>query len=309
MGHVADALRRARAGSDAAPDEAIGRPATVRYPTAGRAAIPWNIKDSDDDVERWSPAAGGTGEAIKTAAPPVAGHFHVDPDRTPRPTGNLGERLVASPAVPPAVREEYNRLAATLRQAQLERGLKAVMLTSAVPDEGKTLTAINLALTLSGSYGRRVLLIDADLRRPSVHEALGVAPIPGLGDSLKDASFPVVRVRAGLYLLTAGRAVTHPMTTLTSTEMHALVEASRHEFDWIVLDTPPIGVLPDARLLASMVDGALLVARAGQTEYEIVQQAADTIGPDRILGLVLNRTAERALPARHYYDHYRGKTE
>src|SRR5688500_11761690 len=80
--------------------------------------------------------------------------------------------------------EQYRRLAATLHDAQIERGLKTVMVTSAVPREGKTLTVVNLALTLSESYGRRVLLIDADLRRPSIHEVLGISNGTGLSDML-----------------------------------------------------------------------------------------------------------------------------
>src|SRR5206468_9315385 len=104
--------------------------------------------------------------------------------RVPFPSVRSSDKLVASPAVTTIVREQYNKLAAAVHQSQLDRSLKVVMITSAAPSEGKTLTASNLALTLSESYQRQVLLIDADLRHPSVHGLFGASNARGLGDSL-----------------------------------------------------------------------------------------------------------------------------
>jgi capsular exopolysaccharide synthesis family protein len=179
-----------------------------------------------------------------------------------------------------------------------------------VPNEGKTLTAANLALTLSESYQRRVLLIDADLRHPSTHALFGISNTHGLSDTLAGRRpLPFVRLTQRLTLLTAGTASADPVRTLSSDPMRGLVEDARAQFDWVLFDTAPIGLLTDAGLLASMVDGALLVARAGSTAYDVIQRAAEVVGTERILGLVLNGIADDDLPPAHYSGYYGPRSE
>jgi capsular exopolysaccharide synthesis family protein len=185
-----------------------------------------------------------------------------------------------------------------------------VTITSAVPNEGKTLTAANLALTLSESYQRRVLLIDADLRHPSTHTLFGVANAYGLSDTLAGRRpLPFVRVTQRLTLLTAGTASADPVRTLSSDPMRGLVEDARAQFDWVLFDTAPIGLLTDAGLLASMVDGALLVARASSTAYDVIQRAAEVVGTERILGLVLNGVDGDELSPAQYSGYYGPRSE
>jgi capsular exopolysaccharide synthesis family protein len=192
----------------------------------------------------------------------------------------------------PASREQYRRLAAILHDAHNTSGLKVIMVASAVAGEGKTLTASNLALTFSESYHKRVLLIDADLRRPTLHSVFRLDAAMGLGDGLMsqgDTKMLVRQVSPRLAVLPAGRPSSDPMAGLTSTRMRRLLEEARESFDWVILDTPPIMLLPDAHLLASMVEGAVLVVRAGSTPHELIRRSADAIGRPRILGVVLNR--------------------
>ena len=121
-----------------------------------------------------------------------------------RSRGAAQERLVVSPDAPPELAEQFRRLAATLHHAQLVNGLKVVMVTSARPGDGKSLTAANLALTLSESYRREVLLIDADLRRPSLHDVFGVPNVAGLNDGLlleDDERLAAVKITSTLTLL------------------------------------------------------------------------------------------------------------
>jgi capsular exopolysaccharide synthesis family protein len=194
-------------------------------------------------------------------------------------------------------REQYRRLAATLHRAQTETGLKSVMIASAVPSEGKTLTAANLALTLSESYGRRTLLVDADFRRPSLHTIFKVAGSPGLMDGLRRterAKLPLHQVTERLTVLTAGAPTSDPMAALTSTAMKQVVADARSAFDWVIVDTPPIGLLADANLLAAMLDGTLFVVRADRTPYSLVRAAIEAIGRDHLLGVVLNGASEGA---------------
>jgi capsular exopolysaccharide synthesis family protein len=219
----------------------------------------------------------------------------------------FAEKVVVSPATPSAVRENYRRLAATLHHAQAENGLKTLMVTSAVPEEGKTLTATNLALTLSESYQRRVLLIDADLRRPALAEVFQIPNVFGLHEALTSAQerqVSVIQVSRQLAVLTAGSPNPDPMSSLTSERMQRLLAEAAAGFDWVVIDTPPVGVLTDAKLLSAMVDGALLVVRAGSTSADLVQRAIDAVGRARIVGVVLNRALSSAGGAYPDYSQY-----
>ena len=203
--------------------------------------------------------------------------------------------------------EQYRRLAATLHQLQAERGIKTLMITSAVPREGKTLTATNLALTLSESYGLKVLLIDADLRRPSVHEIFKLPNTAGLSDGLKhDKAMQFVEVSSCLTMLPAGRSTSDPMAQLTSNRMKALVKDSASRYDWVILDTPPIGLLPDAQLLTGLADGAIVVIGAGSTPYTLVERVVNELGTENIIGTVLNRIEEGSVRGNDYLRDYYG---
>jgi capsular exopolysaccharide synthesis family protein len=305
MSRFADALKRARGGSvaGAGPEDDRGGDA-VRFFSPGQPAVvlPWDLgRDGDGataiDVPRHVRADRRCARLLERE--------HHSEARARFPSPKSSEKLITSPSVTPIVREQYNKLAAAIHQTQLERSLKVVMVTSAVPHEGKTLTAANLALTLSESYERRVLLIDGDLRHPTVHAVFGVPNARGLSDSLAgQGPLPLIDVTPRLWLLTAGSSGGDPMKTLTSDRMRVLIDDGRAEFDWVLVDTPPIGLLPDAGLVASVADGALFVVLAGRTPYDLIQRAAEAIGTDRILGVVLNGMAEHEVPAGYYGDYY-----
>ena len=217
------------------------------------------------------------------------------------------DKLVIGKNVHPEFVEQYRHLAAVLHHAQKASGVRTVMITSALPSEGKTLTATNLALTLSESYQRRVLLIDADLRRPRVREMFALPKSEGLTDALtqpRGDRLPVRQISPNLWVLVSGGAVPDPMSLLVSPAMKQLIDDAKASFDWVVVDTPPIAILPDANLLAAMIDRTLLVVSAQSTPYPMVQRAADAVGPKRILGVVLNR-AESSGPSSGYgyYDY------
>src|SRR5687768_4400013 len=219
------------------------------------------------------------------------------------------DRLVTHRNTDTVVVEQYRRLAGVLHQAQMDRGVKVVMLASAQPAEGKTLTAVNLALTLSESYKRRVLLIDADLRRPSVAQVFGVPLQNGLSECLKTPelqSLKITNVTDSLGLLLAGHADHDPMSGLTSGRMQEIINLAAASFDWVILDTPPVGLLTDAHLLSAMVDAAILVVDAGTTQHVVVQRAIESIGREKIVGVVLNRVEDRALAEASYYEYYGG---
>ena len=216
-------------------------------------------------------------------------------------------KVVVGPGAESTLVEQYRRLGAALHHHQLQSGARTLMVTSAVAAEGKTLTATNLALTLSHSYQRRVLLVDADLRRPSIHEILRLPNTTGLSDSLRHPEKEGLRfhtIAPNLCALTAGRADSDPMAGLVSNTMNRLLAEAAQQFDWVVVDTPPVALLPDANLLAAMIDTAVLVVSARATPYPLVRRAIDAIGQQRILGVVLNRMAKADMVAAYSYYGY-----
>jgi protein-tyrosine kinase len=222
----------------------------------------------------------------------------------------LAGRIVSTPTAPPVLAERFRRLAASLHHAQLVDGLRTVMVTSADPGDGKTLTSANLALTLSESYRRQVLLIDADLRRPSLHDLFNVPNVNGLNEGLKapsDARLNVIRISDTLTLLPAGRPDPDPMSSLTSARMSEILQEAAQRFDWIIIDTAPLGLLADASLLSRIVDKSLLVIRAGQTPHASVERAVTALGRDHIIGVVLNAVESRAGEGAAY--HYARESE
>jgi capsular exopolysaccharide synthesis family protein len=215
-------------------------------------------------------------------------------------------KVLADPNIIPQSREEYRRLAASLHHAQAARGIKVVMVTSAVVGEGKTVTAANLALTLSDSYQKQVLLVDADLRRPSLATVFGIRATAGLTDGLTAAEYQVVPVHpvsSRLCVLPAGRPAADPIAALTSARMRRVIDDARDTFDWVILDTPPVAVLTDANLLSQMTDGAVIVVKAGYTPWDLVERAVEAVGRKSALGVVLNR-ASGSLQGSGYYDQY-----
>lgn len=284
------------------------------------------LKRAAPDSPVAAPGPDGTLEAYATEAPesdseelPPAPDEPMAPDEevpaqpaTARlsMTPDVLAKVVVGGAAPPTSVEQYRRLAAVLHHAQADRGIQIVMVASALPGEGKTLTAANLALTLAESYRRSVLLVDADLRRPSLHTLFGLPNHSGLTESLRareDRRLTLIEVSPRLTVLPAGRPDPDPMSGLTSPRMRRVLEEARERFDWVIVDTPPVGLLPDAHLLASMVDGALLIVNAGRTPYQATQKAVQAIGPDRVLGVVLNRMEESSFgPGSTDYGYYYG---
>jgi capsular exopolysaccharide synthesis family protein len=209
----------------------------------------------------------------------------------------LDGKLVGTVDISAAAIEQYRRVAATLHHSQVEQGIRVIMVTSAVPSEGKTLTAANLALTLSESYRRQVLLIDADLRRPAMYDVFQLPTVTGLSDWLttrKERKLTAVRISEHLAYIPAGHPDPDPMSGLTSDRMGRLVKEAAAMFDWVIIDTPPVALLSDANLLTRNVDGVLLVIRAGVTPYELIQRAVQAVGRERLIGVVMNQTKEHA---------------
>ena len=304
MSRFGKALERAHTGPLATPTAAL---APSEAPDAALFDGAWDVKEPPPAPPAARAAAASAPPAAPSAAsgpaapglgrPPLGIRFHPA----------LVEKVVSPTGAPTVAMEQYRRLAARLHQWQLDHDGKLIMLVSAVAGEGKTLTAVNLALTLSGSYQRRVLLIDCDLRRPTIHAAFQIPGQPGVADLMTRGEIPVVRVTERLSVVPAGQLDGDPMGVLTSDAMSALLVQARREYDWVLLDTAPLAVLPDANLLADRTDGAVLVVSAGRTEFNLVETAVKVIGRDRILGVVLNGVDPRDMTTANYHADYYGR--
>jgi len=286
------------------PVEAPASPDRRALRVAARTVVP-PVEPLRRDVAAEQPAASRPFEdsAARDEARQSSVFEHID--------SRLAEKVVIDRNMLPASREQYRQLAAVLHDAQGSTGIRVIMVASAVAGEGKTLTAANLALTFSESYRKRVLLIDADLRRPSLHTIFRIETASGLTEGLADpkATLVVRQVSSRLSLLPAGRPVTDPMASLTSTRMQQLVSEARETFDWVILDTPPLAVLPDAHLLASIVEGAVMVVKAESTPFDLVKRSVDAVGRARILGVVLNNSKSPTSTGEYAHDYYGPRTQ
>jgi capsular exopolysaccharide synthesis family protein len=208
----------------------------------------------------------------------------------------LSPSLVWHPQCPPRTAEQFRRIAHSLYRLRVERQARVVGITSALPEEGKTLTAVNIAVSLAEAYRQRVLLVDADLRRPTVARVIGLGlGDPGLSDWLArqdDVECPMVRVSSRLSVVTSGKAQPDPLALLASLRMALLMASARADFEWVIVDTPPVGLLVDAGVLDGSLDGYVMVVAAGKTTFPAARRALDTLGRDRLLGTVLNRLAD-----------------
>jgi capsular exopolysaccharide synthesis family protein len=211
--------------------------------------------------------------------------------------------------------EAYRQLRTSVLLSSPGHAPKTLVVTSCVPAEGKSTTAINLAVTLAQT-GARVLVIDADMRRPTIHSAFGVANHRGLCNILaseksEDETLDFIQQdkESGLYLLTAGPVPPNPAELIGSEQMRKLIDELKVTFDHIVIDTPPLASFTDGVLLASMCDGVIMVVHSNKCSRKVVQrsqQALDEVGA-KVLGVVLNRVDMRSpeyyYGARHYYEY------
>jgi protein-tyrosine kinase len=208
--------------------------------------------------------------------------------------------------------EEFRTLRSRLYQIREKMTLKKILVTSALPKEGKSFTAANLAQVMVRQHGRRVLLIDADLRGPRLHLMFGTTSAPGLSDYLQGANDEFSIMQRGplenLLLIPSGREVSNPAELVANGRLKFLLQRVEPLFDWIIIDSPPAVPVSDASLLANSCDGVLMVVRSNATPVDMARKARQEF-PDKVLvGVVLNGTSgDRGSYSRYYYEAYEKK--
>ena len=209
--------------------------------------------------------------------------------------------------------EEFRTLRSRLYHAREKMPLKKVLVTSALPKEGKSFTASNLAQVLVRQHGRRVLLIDADLRGPRLHVMLGTTSSPGLADYLQGGSDEFSIMQRGpmenLFFIPSGQEISDPAELVANGRLKLLLQRVETLFDWIIIDSPPAVPVSDASVLAKACDGVLMVVRSNATPVDMARRARQEFPDEALIGVVLNGTNMDAMPyTRYYYDAYQKST-
>jgi len=194
--------------------------------------------------------------------------------------------------------EAFRLLGVRLRDLRCTRPLKKVLITSTIPQEGKSMVSANLACTLAQSTQQRVLLLEGDLRRPSLSQMFGLGRNPGLTESLqgeRSLAKNIYRLAApGLWILPSGTAPGNALELLQSVKLSALMDQLTSWFDWVIIDSPPVLPLADTSVWMRMTDGILLVTRPGITEKRQLQRGVEALDPKKLIGAVLNSSKHSA---------------
>lgn len=264
----------------------------------------------------------------KSSAPepaaPVTGHAPVDrppkraaaaprerswEDRTPA-DGILEDHLVSLLNPGSTEAEEYRTLCCALEEAHRAANLRVAAVTSPGVGDGKTVTAINVAATLAQTADRRVLLIDADLRHPSVARHLGMDEFGGRGfaDAIADPDLTLAAVEKRLHsfnitVVPAGGLFDSPYEALKSARVETLIDEARRRYDFVLVDTPPVLPVPDCRVITRWIDGFLIVVAAHQTPRRLLEETLNVVDPSKMIGLVFNGDD---MPLSDYYGYAYG---
>jgi len=204
--------------------------------------------------------------------------------------------------------EEFRTLRSRLYQMRDKRALKKLLVTSALPKEGKSFVAANLAQVMVRQHGRRALLIDADLRGARLHEALGTSATPGLSEYLLGERDEFAIMQRGpmenLFFIPGGRSVSSPAELVANGRLKSLLNRVEPLFDWIIIDSPPAVPVSDAGLLANYCDGVLMVVRSNATPFDIARKARQEFHDKHLVGVVLNGIDVGSSYTQYYYSAY-----
>ena len=192
--------------------------------------------------------------------------------------------------------EEYRNLRTQILHKSQRQKLQSIVIASINPSEGKTITALNLSWLLAQTDGVKCLIIDSDLRMPSLTDYLGIETDKGLSDVLSDKANlndSIIRLEpAGLYILPGGEARSDVAELISGPKFREILRQARDMFDFVIIDAPPLGIFTDANVLINHADGAMLVVRTGKTKYSAVDRILESLPRDRMMGVVLNQSED-----------------
>ena len=206
--------------------------------------------------------------------------------------------------------EQFKNLKVRIRQADSDKPVKVITISSPDPQDGKSLVSANLAFSFALDPGRRVVIVDCDLRNPGLDKYLGVPAEPGLLQHLLNghlSPYCYVRRLENLYFLTAGGLAPNPIEILSMKKMKQLIEQLRQDFDTIILDAPPYSPIADARIVTALSDALVLVVRHGKTSYSSIDHAFSAIDRNKLMGVVFNDVKPMLFHTYYKFGYYYGE--
>ncbi|MFD9626506.1 CpsD/CapB family tyrosine-protein kinase [Peribacillus muralis] len=202
--------------------------------------------------------------------------------------------------------EQYRTIRTNLQFSAVEKDIRSMIFTSANPGEGKSTTSINVAAVFA-QQGKRILIIDADLRKPSVHTNFNMENFMGLTNIITKQNQLQEAIQSSIYpnldVLTSGPIPPNPSELLGSNGMENLLEEAKMNYDLVILDTPPVNAVTDAQILANMTDGVVLVVSSGSTEIQQAKKAKELLqnANAKLLGAILNKKKQKYADEYYYY--------
>lgn len=298
MSHIFDALQRSEA-EQSGPEAPTLSIATELIQAVERKVAPERetAVERDISVESNVGVEGRTRESAPTAFDQLPSlQVVVSPQ----------SRLVCLVDRESMAAEKFRFLGIRLRQIRQNRPLKKLLITSSIPQEGKSMVAANLACTLARRQQQKTLLLEGDLRRPALSEMFGLGKLPGLCDWLQGEPGPMRNIYRldgpGCWFLPAGSSPRNPLELMQSGRLATLMDQLTGWFDWIVIDSPPVLPLGDTSIWMRQADGVLMVTRQGATKKQELQRGLEAIEHSKLIGALLNSSREAA--SSDYYARY-----
>jgi len=311
MSRVYDALQKSQSENPSASPLAESQPEPVLGEAAAVAAAAAVVTDVPEDVSAPPTTFPASAPDIPTATPTDGKWLNVPADRVLHPQPVPEQRLVsiAEPKSPGA--EMFRVLSTRLAHMRRKRRLQKLLITSSEGDEGKSVVAANLAFSLARRPNERILLIEADLRRPSATTLLTNSSLRGISEwsegqlALEDSLYRVNDLP--LWFLSAGHAIEEPMHLLESDRFARMLETVSASFDWVLLDATPMLPMADSTSLSRLCDGVLVVVREGYTRRKVLNKALASIEKHKLVGMVLNQASMLKIGFDRYYGSKNGK--
>jgi capsular exopolysaccharide synthesis family protein len=318
MSHIFDALRRSEAESSGIDLAALPGATALLQRAERRAVSKWEAavlsqqskpsNDAEPDTP-FSPLEQPFAKAPELApaelSPPVERFDPFGQFKTLPVVLDSQSRLLCLTDSNSPTAEAFRLLGVRLRHLRRQRSLKTVLITSTIPEEGKSLVAANLACTLAQETHERILLLEGDLRRPTLSQKFGLGRNPGLCECLKgerSLATSIYRLEgAKLWILPAGSKPSNAQELLQSGRLSSLMDELATWFDWIIIDSPPVLPLADTSVWMRLVNGILLVTRQGTTQKRALLKGLGALEPKKLIGALVNGSTGSSDEDYYYY--------
>ena len=201
--------------------------------------------------------------------------------------------------------ESYRKLRTNIQYSSIDKEIKSIVVTSACPMEGKSTVSGNLALSFAQN-GKKVIIVDCDLRKPSIHRKFNISNLCGLSEVMigkETLGNAIQKYKSNLHILTSGKIPPNPAEMINSTTMSNLLEELKEEYDIVIIDSSPLEAVTDGQILSTKVDGTILVLKAGKSKIESVKEAKNLLNKvgANIIGLVINEVSNSKKKYNYYY--------